>query len=142
MVLALLCDETCDNARVRRALFASVSAAAVLVIAVVVMLRVHRDREWAHGGDRLAADADVAVTTQDPFEGVVVRLGAPPGTAVRAHSADQTVVVQVRWSASPQAEGSYELITLDKRVTPPRPLAADGGWNFQGATGPQPGRRL
>lgn len=65
----------------------------------------------------------------------MVRLGAPPRTATRFHSADQTVVVQVRWSASAHSDGSFQLIALDGRVTPPRPLAADGGWNAEGATG-------
>jgi hypothetical protein len=114
---------------------ASVAAAAVLVVAGVVLLRVQREREWSHGGDRLAVQVEIALATQDTFEGVVVRLGAPPRTATRLHSADQSVVVQVRWSASAHSDGSFQLIALDGRVTPPRPLAADGGWNAEGATG-------
>jgi hypothetical protein len=121
---------------VRRAVAASVAAAAVLVVAGVVLLHVQRAREWAHGGDRLTVDVDVALATQETFDGAVVRLGAPPGEAIRVQSADQTVVVRVRWSASSHSDGSYELIALDKRVSPPRPLAADGAWSSGEATGP------
>ena len=116
-------------------MIASVAVAAVLVVAGVVLLRVQREREWAHGGDRLTVHGEVALAAQDTFEDVAVRLGAPPGKATRVQSADQSVVVQVGWSGSPHSEGSFELIALDGRVTPPRPLAADGGWNSEGATG-------
>jgi hypothetical protein len=113
----------------------SVAAAVVLVVAGVVLLRVQRQREWAHGGDRLTVGVEVALATQDSFEGVVVRLGAPPGKATRLESAGQSVVVRVHWSASSPFKGAFELIALDGRVTPPRPLAADGGWDSGGATG-------
>ena len=116
-------------------MIASVAAAAVLVVAGVVLLRVQREREWAHGGDRLTVQVEVALATRDDFDAVVVRLGTPPGQATRLHSADQSVVVRVRWSGAARSPGSYELIALDGRVTPPRPLAADGGWNAEGATG-------
>lgn len=119
----------------RRAVIASVTAAAVLVVAGVALVRVQREREWAHGGDGLAVEVEVALATQDTFEGVAVRLGAPPHTATRLHNAGQPVVVRVRWSASAHSEGSFQLIALDGRLTPPRPLAADGGWNSEGATG-------
>ncbi len=99
------------------------------------MLRVQRHREWAHGGDRVRAEVEVALAREETFEDVVVRLGAPPGKATRYMDADQTVVVRVRWSGFPDAEGSFQLIALDARVSPPRLLAADGGWNSDGATG-------
>lgn len=128
-------EDVCDNAAVRRAVIASVVAAAVLVVAGVVLLRVQREREWADGGDRLTVHVEVSLATQDTFEDVAVRLGAPPRTATRLHSASQSVVVRVRWSASAHSDGSFQLLALDGRVTPPRPLAADGGWNSEGATG-------
>lgn len=128
-------EDVSDNAAVRRAVIASVVAAVVLVVAGLVLLRVQREREWAHGGDRLTVHVEVALATQDTFEDVVVRLGAPPRTATRVHSASQSVVVQVRWSASGQSNGSFQLLALDGRVTPPRPLAAEGGWNSAGVTG-------
>jgi hypothetical protein len=111
-------------------------AAVVLVVAgTAVFLRVQREREWAHGGDQLSVHAEVVLTTQDTFESVVVGFGVPPGEATRVEDADQTVVVQVRWSGSPYSDGSFELIALDRRVFPPRPLAADGGWTSEGGTG-------
>jgi hypothetical protein len=133
--ISLRSDDVCDNAAVRRTAIAAVAVVVVLVVAGVVVLRVLREREWAHGSDRLTVQVDVALATQDTFEGVVVRLGTPPGRATRLHSAAQSVVVRVRWSASSPSHGSYELIALDGRVTPPRPLAADGGGNSEGATG-------
>lgn len=117
-------------------MIASVAAAVVLVVAGgALFLRFQREREWAHGGDRLTVDVEVALARQDSFEAVVVRLGAPPGKATRFEGADQSVVVRVRWSGAPHSAGSFELIALDGRVTPPRLLAADGGWNADGATG-------
>jgi hypothetical protein len=66
---------------------------------------------------------------------VAVRLGAPPGKAVRDITADQSVVMRVRWSQWPHPDGYFYLIALDKRVTPPRPLAATGDWSSGGADG-------
>lgn len=114
---------------------ASVAAAVVLVVAGVVVLRVQREREWGHGGDRLTVGVDVALAGHGTFDGVAVRLGTPAGEAVRVESAEQTVVVRVRWSGSPWDDGSYQVIALDGRLSPPRPLAADGGWNSEGGTG-------
>jgi hypothetical protein len=113
----------------------SVAATVLLVVAGVVVLRVQREREWGQGGDRLTAQVEVALATQDTFDDVAVRLGVPPGEATRFQGADQSVVVQVRWSGSSHSGGSFELIVLDGRVTPPRPLAADAGWTSQGGTG-------
>jgi hypothetical protein len=43
---------------------ASVVAAVVLVVAGLVLLRVQREREWAHGGDRLTVRGEVALAIQ------------------------------------------------------------------------------
>lgn len=99
------------------------------------MSRVQRQQEWAHGGDRIKVDADVALADQKTFEDVVVQRGVPAGKANRSVDADQSVVVQVRWSGVAGAGGWFQLIALDARTRPPRPLAADGGWNSDGATG-------
>jgi hypothetical protein len=112
-----------------------VAVAAVLVAAGVVFLRVQRDREWAHGGDRLTVDVEVALATQDTFDDVVVRLGVPPGKTNRDISAEQSVVVRIRWSGSKHSHGWFDLIALDKRSRPARPLTAEGGWNSAGAQG-------
>lgn len=119
----------------RRSVIASVAATAVLVVTGFALLQVRREREWAGGGDGLAVDVEVALATGDTFDGVVVRLGAPPNRATRLNSADQSVVLRVRWSGASSAGGSFELIALDKRLHPPRPLAAEGGWTADGATG-------
>ncbi|WP_412741108.1 hypothetical protein [Krasilnikovia sp. MM14-A1259] len=99
------------------------------------MLHVQREREWTQGGDQLTVRAEVVLATHDTFGGVVAGLGVPAGEATRSENADQSVVVHVRWSGSPHSDGSFELIALDRRVFPARPLAADGGWNSEGGTG-------
>ena len=107
---------------------ASVAAVVVLVVAVTTFLRFQRGREWAHGGDRVTVDVEVALASKKTFEAAVVRLGVPPGKATRFEGADQSIVVRVNWSGNAPSTGSFELMALDARVTPPRPLAADGGW--------------
>ena len=120
----------------KRSIIVAVSAVAVTAgLAGVGLSHVQREREWAHGGDGLAVDVAVAVATDKTFDDVVVRLGAPPGVATRWQEAEQSVVVRVNWSGFALSDGHFELITLDGRVSPPRPLAADGGWNAEGSTG-------
>ncbi|HEX5598542.1 MAG TPA: hypothetical protein VFX61_21365 [Micromonosporaceae bacterium] len=111
------------------------AAVALVLYAVVAVLKVQRDREWAHGGDDVKVHVEVALTTEDTFEDVVVRLGAPPGETTRYIGAEQTIVVQASWTDSPYDSGWFQLLVLDKRVVPPRPLAVDGGWNANGPTG-------
>ncbi|MEV4642984.1 hypothetical protein AB0J80_37160 [Actinoplanes sp. NPDC049548] len=121
--------------RSRRAAITVAAATTVLaLIAGIGFERFQREREWAHGGDRLTVDAEVALATAKDFDEVAVRLGAPPGEAVPTIEADQTVVVRVRWSGLPKG-GYLHVIALDKRVTPPALLDPDGGWNSEGGTG-------
>jgi hypothetical protein len=116
-----------------------VGAAVVVVAAVAaaVTVRVRREREWVHGGDVLKAEVEVIVATPDTFDDVAVRLSVPPGEATAMPGAGQSVVVRVRWSGLPPSGGFLELLVLDGRVSPPLPLAADGGWNAAGGTGTQ-----
>ncbi|MEV8503320.1 hypothetical protein AB0368_00655 [Actinoplanes sp. NPDC051475] len=120
--------------RSRRTLIA-IAAAATVLVAGAMFSHVRRDREWAHGGDQVTFDAEVAITTAEDFDREVVRLGAPPGEATRWEAAEQTVVARVRWSGLPESINSLQVIALDKRVSPPKPLIPDGGWNSAGGTG-------
>lgn len=121
----------------KRSIIAVAVAAVVAVVAGVVFLRAgrEREREWAHGGDRLAVGVEVVLADRATFASVAVRLGVPPGRATRPPGADQFVVVRIRWAGLSPLDGSMAVMLLDKRVTPPRPLAADAGWNADGGTG-------
>ncbi|PZG19658.1 hypothetical protein C1I95_11120 [Micromonospora craterilacus] len=55
----------------KRSGVALVVAVALVVVAGVVLLRVQRDREWAHGGDAVKAEVEVAIATQETFERLV-----------------------------------------------------------------------
>jgi hypothetical protein len=123
---------------VKRLIVAGLGAvAAAAVVAGVVLLGAgrEREREWAHGGDRLAVGVEVALADRATFESVAVRLGVPPGQATRPPGADQFVVVRIRWAGPSPLDGSMAVMLLDKRVTPPRPLAAEAGWIANGGTG-------
>jgi hypothetical protein len=112
-----------------------VAGSVLAVVGVTALFWIQREREWAHGGDWLKVDVEVALATGDTFEKVIVGLGVPAGEATRVGDDAESVVVRVRWSGSPHTDGAFQVIALDKRVVPPRPLAADGGWNSAGGTG-------
>jgi hypothetical protein len=110
------------------------AAAVVIVVAGAVVLHQRRDREWAHGGDPLTVDVDVSPATGRDFDELVAAAGVPKGRAVRVDNASQTVIVRVGWRGH-TGGGHLELMALDKRVTPPKPLVPDGGWDGARTTG-------
>lgn len=116
--------------------FLTAGAAALAVVAATALaVDLRRDREWQHGGDDVTTTTELALTTAKTFgTEAAVRLGVPPGEATRHTSRDQTIVVRVTWSGLPD-DGSLQLMMMDTRVTPPRPLAAEGGWTADGGTG-------
>ena len=114
----------------------AVAAALCLALAVGTVLKLRRDAEWTHGGDTLDVRAELRLADAETLPQTAVALGYPvdqpvllPGTA------RQAVVVRMRWQGPAQLDGRYELIVLDQRETPPRPLPAYGGWNVEGGTG-------
>jgi hypothetical protein len=137
---AIVDGKSCDDASVRRWVIAGVAVAVVAASAVVLgaaVLHTQREREWAHGGDGLGAEVEIVLATPQTFDEVAVRLGVPPGAATRSPGDHQSIVVRVRWSGLPRPDDSLQLIVLDGRLTPPRPLSADAGWNLGGTTGSQ-----
>jgi hypothetical protein len=107
----------------------------VLVLAAGLgWLQLRREWAWAHGGDGVAASAEVAGADAGSFDRVVAGFGVTE-PVTRAVVAERTFMVRVRWAGAP-GDGSFAVVALDGRVTPPRVLQPDGGWNpVEGATG-------
>lgn len=116
--------------RHRNLIVAAAAAAVLVLIAGIVLLRVQRDREWAHGGDDLAVDVEVALADRQTFAGTVARFGVPAGAAT-AGADEQYVITRVRRAGSPGVGGRFVLLMVDKRVTPPGRLNGRGGWDGQ-----------
>jgi hypothetical protein len=116
----------------------AIAAAGVAAVAVAttVTVREVRQHEWAHGGDALTATAEITLATKDTFEATVTRMGVPAGQATRYVDFEQTIVAHVAWSGGPPGD-TLAMILLDGRVTPPRPLAAEGTWSRGEMTGSQ-----
>jgi hypothetical protein len=118
----------------RRMVVAALAAVVAVVLLVALLVKVRREREWAHGGDAVRTDVRVRLADADGLPEALVALG---GTRKPAYLPDgtQAVVVQVVWRGPAHKSGSYQVIALDKRVTPARQLDAYYGWNSSGETG-------
>lgn len=111
-------------------------AAVILVASAVVLGKVKRDREWEHGGDEVKFAVQVALTVPDSFDDVAVSFGMSPGSATQAINSPQHVMVRLGWTRADLGPGSFQLIALDARISPGRPLEAVGGWSSDAFTGP------
>ncbi|MEV4754347.1 hypothetical protein AB0J86_04410 [Micromonospora sp. NPDC049559] len=118
--------------RQRLTLLAAVLVLALVVAGIAVHRRLERADEWRHGGDGFHADVRVALGEPgrrlDAFGLSMPDLGPEFG---------QSLIVRVGWRDQPRQgpEGYYVLLVLDDRVTPPRPIATDGGAGHDGRTG-------
>lgn len=93
----------------RTRLVLAIAVVAVVVVGVVAWQRHQRNDEWQHGGDAVAARA----TFED----------AKPW------------VLKATWTGSPDTDGTYQFILLDDRVTPARPIHAEGVQTASGGEG-------
>ncbi|HEX6497908.1 MAG TPA: hypothetical protein VF054_02635 [Micromonosporaceae bacterium] len=120
----------------RAAVVATVFAVCVALVGAVTVT-VRRDREWCHGGDRVSTTVRTRIAADDVAgAAAVVALGGPPGRVYGLPARTGMVVVRVTWNGPRQSGGSrYELVALDKRVTPAQPLRVLDGWNADGGTG-------
>lgn len=116
-----------------------IAAAVAIVLGVgsaVAVAKVRRDREWAHGGDALTVQVQLRLADAQTLPAAATALGHPADEPVLLPSEfPQSVVVRVQWRGPAPGDGSYQLIVLDKRLTPPHPLPVYGGWNANGGTG-------
>src|SRR5690242_15928486 len=113
----------------------AVAAAACVALTVGTVPAVHkmrRDREWAHGGDTLAATAEVHVAASADYPATVAAFGGPQTTTAVMDEAKQAVVVRVRWNGPAHGDGLYSLLVLDSRVKPARLLPLRGSWSAGG----------
>ncbi|RFS47306.1 hypothetical protein D0Q02_07055 [Micromonospora craniellae] len=96
---------------------------------------VEREREWAHGGDQVAVTVEARLPEPDQVTGTAAALGWPHATdRVRGDPDRQSVVLRLRWSGPPR-KGSYQVMVLDNRNSPPRALSPEGGSDAAGDTG-------
>ena len=105
------------------------AAALVLLVAstVGVVLKVRRDHEWAHGGDRMVVTVQTLLANPQSFRDAIAALGVPALESSGLAQA-QAVVAKVTWSGWMPDDGHFQLVALDRRTSPPRVLAGDGGW--------------
>jgi hypothetical protein len=94
--------------------------------------KIQRDREWSHGGDTLTTRVDVRAVAPQEWPVAVSALGGPRVAPVLMGRSAQAVVVRVDWTGPARDGGHYDLIALDGRVRPPRPLPLYEGWGTRG----------
>lgn len=111
----------------RRLIWLTVVLAALVAVTVVVVRKVQRDDEWAHGGDRVTVTTEVRLADRETFDSVTAALGVPQGKSLGL-AKDQAVVAKVTWTGWKPGDGEFKLIALDLRVSPSRVLVGEGGW--------------
>ena len=102
------------------------------VAAVATVLKVRRDREWVHGGDGVEVSAQVRATDAAGLPAAVVALGGPSGVDQFLAVGDQALVVRIAWHGPEQHHGDYNVLLLDNRVGPPKPLRQYRAWSTAG----------
>lgn len=103
--------------------------AIVAAVAVGIVRKNQRDREWTHGGDSLITTVDLRLADTDTFSAAVSELGGPSDHQTGTRPGIQALIGRVRWSGGPgRGEDCYSLMALDKRVFPPRILLANTAW--------------
>lgn len=118
----------------RRVVVAAVVVVVGAVLVAALLVKVRRDREWAHGGDAVRTDVRVRLTDADGLPEALVALGGERKPAYLP-AGTQAVVVQVAWRGPAHESGTYEVIALDKRMSPARQLDSYYGWDSSGEIG-------
>src|SRR5688572_18728972 len=110
----------------RRQVWIAISLAIVIVAVGAGVLKHQRDLEWAHGGDRVAVAIELQIVSAANLSPTMIAYGAPADFEAGTGSAAQAIAVRATWTdSSPRSGSRYLLIALDKRVDPPRLLAAN-----------------
>jgi hypothetical protein len=118
----------------RRAVVATLVCAAVLAGAAVGVTKARRAHEWAHGSDDLETTVELTLTDESGVPTTVARLGGP-GDYQAVLDDHQAAVVRLRWTGPAHPGGRYQLVLLDLRDNPSRPLLPVEGWSVAGGTG-------
>jgi len=66
--------------------------------AVGVAAKIRRDAEWAHGGDRLTASAQVRTSDEAGLPATVTALGGPSIESAFLPLGTQALVVRLQWT--------------------------------------------
>lgn len=112
----------------------AVTAVVLCAAAVLGVQRYRRAREWAHGGDAVTMSVRSQVADARQLPAAAAALGYRD-QAVLTDGFAQGIAVRVEWHGPASHNARYELVALDRRVRPPRPLRVYGGWNVDGGTG-------
>lgn len=111
----------------------------VLIAAFVWFRHDRRADEWRHGGDDVTVQAKIQATDAAGFGDAFAAAGGERDGAVV--DAEQGFAVKVTWTGTPNADGYYQFVLLDDRVSPAQMIraasaSADGkgvGPNWAGA---------
>ncbi|GGM61358.1 hypothetical protein GCM10011608_53050 [Micromonospora sonchi] len=104
----------------------------VAVLATVDHAR-QRERERTAGPDAVTVTVEAMLPEPDQVSDLAAAYGWRDGVVV-GDPDNQAVLLRLRWNGPPQP-GTYQVILLDNRVTPPRVVRPIDGWDAAGSTG-------
>jgi hypothetical protein len=100
--------------------------------AVGVAGKIRRDAEWAHGGDRLTASAQVRATDAAGLPATIAALGGPSTESAFLPVGTQALVIRLRWTGPEYRGGRYNVLLLDRRLRPAPALDPYSAWAAHG----------
>jgi hypothetical protein len=110
-------------------------AVVCVLIALFLVGKANGDSESPPQDDGLSVTKEVRLTDAAGLPATVAALGGPVDKPPALPGADQAVVARARWTGPDRASGTYQLVVLDNRTTPPRPLPVYVGWDAGGGVG-------
>jgi hypothetical protein len=107
--------------------------AAVVVGLAALFTYVSDQQERRRSAARTSALMDVTLVDQVTYADVVSRFGVVAEDAELPEGC-QAVVARISWHG-PAYDGSYQVLLLDARTSPAKPLTPIGGWDADGSAG-------
>ncbi|GIJ27650.1 hypothetical protein Vqi01_28120 [Micromonospora qiuiae] len=106
-----------------------------VTVAVLATVDHARQRESERGAspDAITVTVEAMLPQPDQVADLAAAYGWRDGV-IGGDPANQSVLLRLRWSG-PRQPGTYQVILLDNRVTPPRVVRPIDGWDATGSTG-------
>nr|WP_249412211.1 hypothetical protein [Micromonospora endophytica] len=105
----------------------------VAVLATVDHAR-QREREQHGSPDAVTVTVEAMLPAAHQVADLAAAYGWRNGATVDGDPDNQSVLLRLRWSG-PELPGNYQVMLLDKRLTPPRVVPPFDGWDAVGGTG-------